>query len=336
MNFPICQDGFAGRFHGLLKVVVILGPTASGKTELGIALARQFNGEIISADSRQVYKKLDIGTGKPQGVWQEFAGDAPAYVVGGVRHYLMDAVHPGVQFTAADFKAQATRHILDIHRHGRLPFIVGGTGLYISAVVNNLALAAAPPEPKLRAQFARQSLAELVEQLRALDPETAARIDRHNPRRVERALEVALTQGAAKSEPRRDPSPFTILQIGLWCEPRALRARIEKRVAEQLKRGWPVEAEALRSAGYGEDLPSLSGLGYHELFAYRRGELTLAEAKQKIINATYQYTRRQLTWFKRDRRIHWLPGKASRTEAKRLVSQFLDGPCPKSGIKFSD
>lgn len=314
----------------LPKIVVILGPTASGKTDLGIALAKEFsakggpasggNGEIINADSRQVYKEMNIATAKPS---KDAICKRGEYCVGGVPHHLIDIVSPNQEFSLADFKIKAEKAITDIVARGKLPIIVGGTGLYIWALTDNLNIPKIAPNKKLRAGLGKKPLAELVKLLRNIDPASAAKVDLKNPRRVLRALEVAISSGdsfvaqTTKSQPK-----YITLLVGLnW--PRAeLVERINKRVDMQIARGLVEETKKL-SQKYSWTLPSMSGIGYKQLRPYLEGKSSLAEAVERIKIDTRQYSKRQMTWFKRDKKIKWIE-KNNIKEAKELVKGFIN------------
>lgn len=302
----------------LPKIVVILGPTGSGKTDLGIAIAKKYNGEIISADSRQIYKKMDIGTAKPKGEWKD-----DSYTVEGVPHYLMDIFSPDEEFSLADFKEQAIKRIYDIQKRGKLPIIVGGTGLYIWAIVDNLEIPKTPPNKELRTELEKKSLEELVDLLKKYDPDSAELVDIKNPRRVLRALEVVLSSGKSFFEQRQKFDPlFDVLQIGINLDKEQLQERINKRVDDQIREGLVNEVQYLVNENYGWQLPSMSGIGYKQIGCYLRGEIGLEEAISLIKTATRQYAKRQMTWFKRDKRIRWLE-KTDLEEANKLLDDFL-------------
>lgn len=314
----------------LPKIIVLLGPTASGKTDLGIALAKKFDGEIISADSRQIYKKMDIGTGKPAGTWKK-VGNYKAYMVEGVPHYLMDVVDPDDKFSVADFKEAACARIEDIVRRGKTPFVVGGTGLYIWSLVDNLDFSEAPPNKKLRQKLEKKSLEEMQVLLKKIDLHAYQTIDLKNPRRVIRALEIATARGEdvkqkiPKGSLREKPTPkplFDVLQIGIQLPREELYERVNKRVELMIAAGWVEETKALMKKKYDVKLPSLSSLGYREIGKYLRGEKSLVETVELIKHATRHYARRQITWFKRDRRISWIDG-AKLARAEELVKNFL-------------
>lgn len=305
----------------LPKIIVILGPTASGKTDLSIALAREFNGEIINADSRQVYKEMDVATAKPP---KDSTCKRGEFCVQGVPHHLMDIIKPNKEFSSAHFKEQASAAVEDVLGRGKLPIVVGGTGLYIWALVDNLDIPKVAPNKKLRRSFQDKSLAELVKLLNHVDPLSAKKVDLKNPRRVLRALEVAISSGdsfvtqTTKSKPRYD-----FLQIGLNWPREELYARINTRVDKQIADGLEEETKKLAKK-YPWHLPSMSGIGYKQMGGYLRGEYNLKQAIERIKIDSRHYAKRQETWFKRDKRIKWVE-KNDLKQARKLVEEFL--PC---------
>lgn len=298
------------------KLVVISGPTASGKTELALKLAKKYRGEIIGADSRQIYKNLSIGTAKPRGTWR-----GGTYLVGGVPYHLVDIIEPKEPFSAAAYKQLALAKIKEVTARGRAPFLVGGTGLYISAVVNNLEWPAVPPSSQLRLSLEKKTLAELGRQLKALDPVTYKKIDLKNKRRLIRAVEICLKSGRPfSSQQEKGPPLFAVLQIGLAAPRPVLYNKIEKRVEAMIESGLVEEVKALLAAGYSSNLPAFSGLGYREIISFLQGRIDLAEAVSRIKSHTNAYARRQLTWFRKDPRIRWVEGA---DEAESLIKQFF-------------
>lgn len=298
-------------------LIVLTGPTGIGKSALALALAERFGGEILVADSRQVYRELDIGTAKP----------TPAERAR-VPHHLLDLVPPDASFSVADYQAAAEAALADVARRGRLPLLVGGTLHYIQAVVDRLVLPGVPPQPALRAELEdlarREGPAVLVERLRRLDPEAAARIDPHNVRRLVRALEVIAATGQPFSVVGRRRGPERpALHLALTAPRAELYARIDARVHAMLAAGW-LEEVARLLARYDPALPSLSGIGYRELALVVRGELPLAEAVPLICHRTHAFARRQYTWARRDPRLEWFaigPGLEARVAAR--VAQYL-------------
>ncbi len=295
------------------KLVAVVGPTASGKTALAVRLALAFGGELVSADSRQVYRGMDIGTGKER---DPLPGPGGVPTVLGVPQHLIDIIDPDASFTVADWQERAFAAIAAIRERGRVPILVGGTGLYIRAVVDALEIPRVPPDAALRRRLERKTAAELLWELRDLDPERAETIDRRNKRRLIRALEVARAApaGEGKAWPR-----LRTLQLGIDLPREELYRRIDVRVDEQVARG--LFAEVRRLVGrYGTGPPALSGIGYREIIAHLDGALTEAEAVQRIKWDSHAYARRQLTWFRKDTRILWLRDP---DEALPLVRTFL-------------
>ena len=296
-------------------LAAVVGPTASGKTDLSLALAQRLPVEILVADSRQVYRGMDIGTAKP---------DAAARAA--VPHHLLDLVDPDDTFTVADWVDRARQLIPAIWARGHLPVVVGGTGLYVSALVDGYRLAAQPPSAALRRELAAEmeqvGLAALAERLAQLDPATAARIDLHNPRRVLRALERVAQAGGALDEPAAEPWPGRLALIGIERPRPVLVGRIDSRAAAMFAGGLLDEVARLRDAGYGPDLPPLSGHGYREAFHVLAGEWDVDRAVADTARGTRQYAKRQMTWFGRDRRIAWLA--ATDRPAANLAEQAAD------------
>jgi tRNA dimethylallyltransferase len=286
------------------KLLVIVGPTASGKTALAIALAKKFNGELIAADSRTVYKGMDIGTGKDKSY----------------PHKLIDVVRPDQTLNLDDYKAKAVRAIRAAVKKGKLPILVGGTGLYVWAVVDNLLIPKVPPQSQMRAELEKKSVAELHKLLVSIDPDAAA-VTGENKRRIIRALEVVSVTGEKFSQATRKGEPlFDCLQIGLLVPREELVERINKRVEAMMKDGFMNEVMALRKKLYAPGLPSMSGIGYAELNAVIDGVQTLSEAIERTKARTRQYARRQMTWFRRDSRIQWV---ADSKTAISLVDKFV-------------
>jgi tRNA dimethylallyltransferase len=305
-------------------LVVIVGPTAVGKTRLALRLAQEFDGEIISADSRQVYRGMDIGTAKP--TLEERAR---------VPHHLIDVVAPDELFTLAQYQELAYDAIADVAR-GKFPFLVGGTGQYVRAVVEGWGIPRVPPNEELRAELYRQVEIEgeeaLHARLREVDPVAAERIDPRNVRRVVRALEVYLKTGQPISElQRKKPPPYRILQLGLTMERQELYRRIDERVDRMIEKGLVEEVRGLVERGYGYDLPSMSGLGYQQIGMYLRGKVSLEEAVQLIKRHTRRFVRHQYNWFRLDDDVptklafRWFDVLSEPDgEARELVASFLE------------
>jgi len=294
-------------------LVVVLGPTASGKSTLGITLAQQFHGEIVSADSRQVYRGLDIGTAKVTPEERAF-----------VPHHLLDVADPREVYTVSQFQRQAINAINDILARGHQPFLVGGSPHYIQAVVDHLDIPHIPPQPALRAQLETRPLSELVAQLEELDPESAATIDRNNLRRVIRALEVCLVSGKPFSQQRGVAEPlYRCLLLGIHWPREVLYQRIDARVDERMRQGMAQEVRDLLSKGVTHERLEALGLEYRFISRWLRGEFASeAEMVERLKFAIHDFTRRQLTWFRKDKRIVWLEGMDVE-RAEEEVRRFL-------------
>jgi tRNA dimethylallyltransferase len=281
----------------LPKLVVLLGPTASGKSGSGIALAQRFNGEIISADSRQVYRGLDIGTAKVTPAEQAL-----------VHHHVLDVADLREIYTVAQFQQDAIRAINDILKRGHQPFLVGGSPHYIQAVIDNLDIPHIEPQPELRAQLEKRPLPELLAQLEKLDPRSAAAIDRDNPRRVIRALEVCLISGKPFSQQRKKAEPlYQFLVLGIEWPREELYQRIDTRVDERMQQGMVQEVQRLLDEGISHERLEALGLEYRYITRLLRGEFKNEEEMvQRLKYAIHDFTRRQLTWFRKDKRILWV------------------------------
>ena len=281
-------------------LIVLVGPTAVGKTALSMCLAEQVGGEIVSADSRQVYRGMDIGTAKAT------AGERAR-----VPHHLLDIVYPDQVLSLAQFQELAYAAIDDILARGRIPLLVGGTGQYVMAVVEGWQVPRVPPDEVLRSKLYRQAEEEgadtLHAQLQALDPTAAGRIDPRNVRRVVRALEVCLVTGQPFSaQQSKSPPPYDLLIIGLALPRPQLYQRIDDRVDQMMEAGLEDEVLGLVAAGYGFDLPAMSGVGYSQFGPYLDGQASLEDVVREIKRVTRRFVRHQGHWFRQeDARIHW-------------------------------
>ena len=273
-------------------------------------MAKKINAEIICADSRQVYKKMDIGTAKIRGEWEwraNWRGLRHSYFVDDIHHHLIDFVDPGKRFTVAEFRDRAIKYIKLAYKNDRIPMVVGGTGLYISALINNFHIPRIPPNTKLRNSLEDKTNEQLMQLLSTLDPVTAATIDAHNTRRIIRALEVCILTGEPFSGQRdQGESMFNFLQVGVQVDRNVLYDRIEMRVDKMIERGLVQEIEGLLKQKYSWELPSMSGIGYKQFKHYFEGTKTLEEATAALKRDTRQYARRQLTWFRKDSNMEWL------------------------------
>ncbi len=309
------------------KLVVILGPTASGKTKLSLRLAKKLHSYIISADSRQVYKEMNIGTAKPIGSIKykvsNIKGDEKKYYIDDIPHYLIDIINPDQEFTLADWQ-KSTNDILS-RGHGTnsdlsIPFIVGGTGLYISSIINNYQLPTGKTDQELRNKLQKLNIEELLPKLEKLDPITYQKIDQKNKLKIVRALEYTMTNNRSfYQNTKKQPSPYNILQIGIDIPRAKLYGRINNRVDKMMTEGLVEETKKLLKK-YSLESPSMSGIGYQEIIQYLNQELTLEQATDKIKQHTRNYAKRQMTWFKKDSRIKWVKNYS---EAEKLVGKFI-------------
>jgi len=301
-------------------LIVILGPTAVGKTELSLQLAQVFDGEVVSADSRLFYRGMDIGTAKPG------FGERAL-----VKHHLIDIAAPNETVGLAEFQDLAYRAIGMIHARGHVPLLVGGTGQYIRSVVEGWRIPRVPPVPELRAQLEKKALDEgpgaLHARLAELDPSAASRIDLRNVRRVIRALEVCIVTGKPISEQQtKVPPPYQILQIGLTMDRDVLYARADQRVDRMMAAGLPFEVQRLLDDGYTWDLPAMSGLGYLQFREHFETGMALEEVTGRIKQATHSFIRRQYNWFRlKDPSIRWFNAlNVSAGAIETYVRQWLE------------
>ena len=301
-------------------LLVILGPTAVGKTEISIKLAERLNGEIVSADSRLFYRGMDIGTAKPS--LSERSR---------VPHHLIDVVDPDQNWSLATFQRAAYDAIEDIHNRDHLPFFVGGTGQYIQAVVEGWDIPEVEPNPGLRValeQWAKQIGSQgLHDRLKVLDPVAASRIDHQNLRRTVRALEVILHSGKPfSSQQKKTGARYKTLLLGINRPRPELYARIDARIQNMLDAGFIHEVRSLLAVGFSPDLPAFSAIGYRQIISYIRGEISLDEAIVLMKRYTRQYVRRQANWFKlEDPEICWFQaGVEIVNEIEKTIRSFLD------------
>jgi len=299
------------------KLLVICGPTATGKTRLGIYLAEKFNGEIISADSRQVYKNMDIGTGKDLPSTSKFQistirwkqKNVGFYKINDVVIWCYDLVTPKEDFSVSKYLEVAEKVLFDIEKRGKLPILVGGSGLYIKAIVDGIATAGIPRNNKLRKSLQKKSVEELYETLAALDPSRAANMnfsDRKNPRRLIRAIEVAQWKILhRKVKSKNLTKDRDVLMIGLSLKRSLLDKRINKRIRKRLSLGIIEEVRKLLSSGVSWNYQSMDSLGYRQWKDYLLGKKTKKEVIDSWFHDERNYARRQLIWFKKDKRIIW-------------------------------
>ena len=295
------------------KILVILGPTATGKSDLAVKLARKYNGEVVSADSRQVYKGLDIGTGKI--TKKEMLG---------IPHHMLDVVSPKKVFSVAEWKKQADEKIIEILKRGKLPIICGGTGFYIQSIVDNLVLPEVPPNISLRKKLVKVSPSQLFEMLKKLDSRRAENIAKEkgskNPVRLIRAIEIATVLGSVP-DLKKQKNPYEILQIGLKLPDSVLKEKIHNRILSRIKIGMVKEAENLHKNGLSWKRMRELGLEYRYLADILQYKTPRQDPTEKLETEIWHYAKHQTTWFKRDKNIKWFEPKEI-TKIDKLVSLF--------------
>ncbi|MDP1883984.1 MAG: tRNA (adenosine(37)-N6)-dimethylallyltransferase MiaA [Candidatus Moranbacteria bacterium] len=289
------------------KIIAILGPTSAGKSAVAVRLAKKFDGEVVSVDSRQIYRGMDVGTGKITLAEQA-----------GIKHWMLDIASPRTNFSAAQFKKKADRAITDILKRGKLPILCGGTGFWIKSIVDNITYPEVKPDLVLRNDLNNESAAELFGRLQKLDPQRAKNIDAKNKVRLIRAIEICKTLGrvpAEKSSPR-----YETLQIGLAAPKDELHAKIKKRLGRRWRDGMVEEVKRLHQQGLSWKKIQSFGLGYFWIPEYLREKISLEELYEKVYLAEKDYAKRQMTWFKKDIRIIWLE---KYRDVKKTAADFL-------------
>jgi len=313
------------------RLLVIVGPTGTGKTNLALDLAKKFNGELVSADSRQIYKGMDIGTGKLPGNIESRMKNSDLekhdkyWLVKGIPVHLYDVITPDERFSVAEYQQLAYKVIDEIHYKHKLPILVGGTGLYIQSVTEGLKIPNVPPNKRLRKNFEVKPLSSLISELEAVDPRTAEKIDKQNPRRVIRALEVFYQTGESMSKLKsKFKIDFDLLKIGLTSTRERLYKNANARVDNWFRGDFVKEVKNLIKSGYKESI-GLSTLGYRQVAMYLESKISLEEAKQRTIFEHHGYIRRQSTWFKKTRNIHWfdIQEKNFKFEINKLITPWL-------------
>lgn len=304
-----------------IPLLMIVGPTGSGKTALSIELAKRYHGEIISADSMQIYRQMNIATAKPS-----IAERA------GIPHYLMDFLDCGETFSVADFVTEARQKIQEILSRGCLPMVVGGTGLYVNSLADNISFTEIVSDPALRTQLLQRLKDEggqvLLEELRHFDPQMAQSLHPNNGNRIVRAIEVYQLTGITMTEhqrrSRQQPSPYRLCMLGLTCRDREkLYQRIDQRVDEMMKKGLLEEARKILNMG--ELKTAYQAIGYKELKPYFDGNCSLDQAVDKIKQESRRYAKRQLTWFRRDPRIHWIMiDESARDQQINMAEEWIE------------
>jgi tRNA dimethylallyltransferase len=298
------------------RLVAIVGPTGVGKSQLALHLASLFHGEIVNADSRQVYRYLNIGTAKPSS--EELAQ---------VPHHLVNIINPDEDFSLAQYQELAYKAIDDIQKRKKVPFVVGGSGLYVRAILEGWQIPKVLPDPEFRYNVKKRAsgsgIDELYQELVRVDPKAAQKIDCRNIRRVIRALEVhAKTKKTFSQLGYKEAPTYDSFIIGLTTDRAELYRMVDKRVDEMMERGFVDEVEHLLKMGYDLNLPAMSGIGYRQIGQYLRGELTLEDTKQQIKSETHRFIRHQYAWFRlADERIHWFDiGHQESSEIERALS----------------
>jgi tRNA dimethylallyltransferase len=299
------------------KILIICGPTATGKTNLGLKLAKRFNGQIISADSRQVYQGMNIGTGKDLPIKAKKNQDGH-YLIKGVKVWGYDLVKPNQDFSVAHFVEFAHLRIKKIWQEGGLPILVGGTGLYLKAVIRPINTINIPANPRLRSNLNRLDISKLQTKLKTINPDRFKQMnlsDQLNPRRLIRAIEVHLQKGQTL---RPDSFITDTLWVGLKATKTLLDKKVEERVIKRLKAGAQTELKKLLESGYSFDLPSMSAMGYQQWQPFFNQKINLGELKHSWVTNEKQYLRRQLTWFNRQPHLHWFD--ISKPNYQKLVA----------------
>ena len=307
-------------------LVAVIGPTAVGKSRFALRLAQEFNGEIVNADSRQVYRRMDIGTAKPSLAEQTL-----------IKHHLIDIINPDESFSLAIYQKLAYKKIQDIQQRDKLPLLVGGSGLYVWSIIEGWQIPQAPPNPKIRHNLEIRAKKEgshaLYHELQKLDPITATKILPGNLRRIIRALEIYEMTGCPASQLKnKEAPPFSIHIIGLTTQRDNLYRRIDLRVEEMIKQGLVDEVKDLMEGGYDLNLPSMSSIGYRQIGMFLRGELDLPMAIKQIKYDTHRFARHQYAWFRlNDNRIHWFDiCDTMEDRANKQVKSFLSDLADKS------
>lgn len=293
-----------------LKLITVIGPTATGKSSLAVLLAQKYDGEIIGADSRQVYKNLDIGTGK-----------VTKKEMGGIPHHLLDVADPKKQFSVSEYVELAEKAIADIISRGKIPIICGGTGFYVDTLLSNTKIPHVPPDKELRKRLAGRSASELYTMLTFLDKERSKTIDAQNSRRLIRAIEIAKHFGAV---PPLLPGEekYNVLKIGLTLSKEELREKIRARIFSRIKDGMIREVKNLHNNGLSWRRMEELGLEYRYIARHLNNKLTEQEMTSKLETEIWRYSKRQITWFKRDKKIQWFSPKET-SKIEQTVENFL-------------
>jgi tRNA dimethylallyltransferase len=287
------------------KVLVILGPTATGKSNLAVTLAKKFNGEVISADSRQVYKGMNLGTGK-----------ITKHEMQGVKHHMIDVVKPQTRFSVSQYQKNASKKIQDTIKNKKLPIIVGGTGFYIDSVTKNIKLPEVPPNKKLREKLEKHTPEKLFEKLKKLSPKRAKNIDKHNKVRLIRAIEIATELGDIPDIIEM-ASPYDFIFIGLDIANEILKSKIVARLEKRLKMGMVREVQKLHKSGVSWKRLESFGLEYKHITHYLQKKISKIQMIENLKNDIWHYVKRQRTWFKRNKNIKWFKP----TEISKIIKE---------------
>ncbi len=312
--------------QGKPKIIALVGPTASGKSALGVFLAQKLGGEIISADSRQVYRKLNIGTGK-----------ITKREMKGVPHHMLDVASLKKQFSADDFVRLGEKACFVILQKTKIPIVVGGTGLYVDALLGRTILPDVPPNQKLREQLEQQTTEQLFTQLKKLDPRRARAIEPKHKRRIIRAIEIAYALG--KNPVPKTKKKYEVLWLGINIPEKKLGANIHIRLFARMRGGMVAEAKKLHREGLSYKRMEELGLEYRYLALFLQGKITREKLEQEIERGNWQYTKRQMRWFKRNPDIHWVKNppdsRAGKSKALQLAKKFLSGTLQASALGIS-
>jgi tRNA dimethylallyltransferase len=298
------------------NIIVILGPTSSGKSEVALKLARKFNGEIISADSRQIYRGMDVGTGKICGSWNAYR---KSFISEGIPHHMIDIISPRTTFSAAQFKKKSDKIIKDILKRGKLPIICGGTGFWIKAVMDNVVFPEVKPDRELRSKLQKASAEKLFKMLQKLDARRAREIDKNNKVRLIRAIEICNALGRVPRYKIQD-TRYKFLQIGINIPKEKLHQNIHNRLKKRWKAGMINEVENLKKSGLSWKKIQSFGLAYLWIPVYLQGKISKEELLEKVFSAEKDYAKRQMTWFRKDKRIKWLTSYES---IEKATKQFI-------------
>ena len=296
------------------KIITIIGPTALGKSSIGVLVARQIGGEIISADSRQVFRELTIGSGK-----------ITPWEMGGIPHHMLDVVNLNAHYSVNTYVEQARAKIAEITTRGNTPIIVGGSGLYVDATIQDMQFPDAEPNHNLREELSKKSLEELFTQLTELDPDRAQTIDSKNPHRLIRAIEIATALGSVPEQTHKNAAYlYDAHQFGLTASPAFLRIQIEKRLDDRLQNGLIDEVKNILKNGVAADYLESFGLEYRYVTQYVRGALPYDDMRKQLTTKICQYAKRQMTWFKRNPNITWFDREKLSVEeiATQIVEKF--------------